>query len=81
MGIVDRIPRNKLISLGLLSCSITVSILTALQSHYIGTTERSGLIACVAMIFLFQTVYSFFLDGATFFYLTGTSTDLILSLA
>lgn len=80
MTFVDRVPRNKLISLGFISCSITVSILTALQSHYIGTTDRSGLIACVAMIFLFQTVYSLFLDGATFFYLTGMPTEIIILL-
>lgn len=69
MAFVDRVSRPLLIAGGLLGCGTLVGILSALQSFYLGTENRGGLSACVAMIFLFQATFSLFLDGPTYFYI------------
>lgn len=69
MAFVDRVRRPWLISGGLLGCASLVGILTALQSFYLGTENRGGLGACVAMIFLFQATFSLCLDGPTYLYI------------
>ncbi|KAJ5664774.1 uncharacterized protein N7477_007222 [Penicillium maclennaniae] len=69
MTFVDRVRRNWLIAGGLLGCAALVGTLTALQSFYLGTDNRPGLSACVAIIFLFQATFSLFLDGPTYFYI------------
>jgi len=69
MTFVDRMKRNLLISTGLITCAVVMAVEAALQSFYLGTTNRGGLIACAFMIILFQTVFSLFLDGPTYFYI------------
>jgi Sugar (and other) transporter len=69
MLFVDRIKRPTLIATGFIACATLMSIETALQKFYIGTTNRGGLIACALIIFLFQATFSAFLDGPTFFYI------------
>lgn len=69
MTFVDRVRRPWLIAGGLLGCGSLVGILTALQSFYLGTENRAGLGACVAIIFLFQATFSLTLDGPTYFYI------------
>ncbi|KAJ5131991.1 hypothetical protein N7448_006149 [Penicillium atrosanguineum] len=69
MTFVDRVRRPWLIAGGLLGCGALVGILTALQSFYLGTENRAGLGACVAVIFLFQATFSLTLDGPTYFYI------------
>lgn len=69
MFFVDRVRRPWLIAGGLLGCGALVGILTALQSFYLGTENRGGLSACVAIIFLFQATFSLALDGPTYFYI------------
>ncbi|KAJ5652681.1 hypothetical protein N7507_010107 [Penicillium longicatenatum] len=69
MTFVDRVRRPWLIAGGLLSCGALVGTLTALQSFYLGTENRAGLGACVAIIFLFQAAFSLALDGPTYFYI------------
>ena len=68
MSFVDRVKRPRLIAGGFLITAAVMATEMALQRYYIGTEDRGGLIACAAMIFLFQTTYSLFLDGPTFFY-------------
>lgn len=58
MTFVDRVRRPWLIAGGLLSCGALVGTLTALQSFDLGTENRAGLGACVAIIFLFQITFS-----------------------
>ncbi|OQU97883.1 hypothetical protein CLAIMM_03754 [Cladophialophora immunda] len=65
---VDRVSRPKLIGIALLSCAATLAVLTGLQSTYLGTDNKGGLIACVVMIYLFQAIYAGALDGAAFYY-------------
>ncbi|KAJ2893373.1 Quinate permease [Zalerion maritima] len=69
MLFVDRVKRNWLMVVGFVSCATVMSCHAALQKYYVASTERGGLIADATMIFLFQTVYSLFLDGPTFFYI------------
>jgi hypothetical protein len=69
MFFVDRVKRPTLMATGFISCATLMSIEAALQKYYIGTTDRGGLIACALIIFLFQAIYSLFLDGPTFFYI------------
>lgn len=69
MAFVDRVRRHWLIAGGLLGCGSLVGILAALQSFYLGSENREGLGACVAIIFLFQVMFSLTLDGPTYFYI------------
>lgn len=69
MTFVDRVKRNRLIATGLMGCAIVMAVEATLQRFYLEAPERKGLIAAATMIFLFQTVYSLFIDGATFFYI------------
>lgn len=69
MLFVDRVPRNRLICIGLMTCSLTMAVEMALQKYYLDTTKHGGLTAAAAMMFLFQTLFSLFLDGPTYFYL------------
>lgn len=66
--IVDRFPRNKLMSFGFAVSGVTVIIEAALQKHYLGTANRSGLIACAAMLFLNVTCLGLFVEGVGFTY-------------
>ena len=68
MTFVDSVKRPTLIASGFLITSAVVATEMALQRYYVGTENRAGLIACATLIFLFQTTYSLFLDGPTFFY-------------
>lgn len=68
MAFVDRVKRPHLIAGGFFVTACVMSAETALQKFYLNSNERPGLIACTAMIFLFQTTYSLFLDGSSFFY-------------
>jgi MFS family permease len=69
MAYVDRVKRNVLITVGLVSCATTIAVEAALQKYYLYSTDRRGLIAAATMIFVFQATYSLFLDGATYFYI------------
>ncbi|KAH8802545.1 general substrate transporter [Xylogone sp. PMI_703] len=69
MTFVDKLKRNYLISIGFLACATTMSVEAVLQKYYLNSTDRGGLIACATMIFLFQAVFSLFLDGPTYFYI------------
>ncbi|CAK7235170.1 hypothetical protein SBRCBS47491_009200 [Sporothrix bragantina] len=68
MFIIDRFPRNKLMSFGFAASGITVIIEAALQKNYLGTTNRAGLIACAAMLFLNVTCLGLFVEGVGFTY-------------
>jgi len=67
--IVDRFPRNKLLSFGFLMSMISVTIEAALQKHYLNTANKSGLAACAAMLFVNTTAYCLFLEGPSFSFL------------
>ncbi|KAJ5715905.1 uncharacterized protein N7483_013086 [Penicillium malachiteum] len=69
MTFVDRVPRHRLIASGLFGCGTLVGILSALQRFYLDSSNRAGLSACVAIIFLFQATFSLTVDGATYFYI------------
>jgi hypothetical protein len=68
MTFVDRVRRPPLIAGGFIAVAAVMATNMALQKFYIGSSDRGGLIGCATVIFLFQTVYSLFLDGPTFFY-------------
>jgi MFS family permease len=68
MTFVDRVKRVWLISFGLLACALLMMVEMLLQRFYLTTTNKPGLSAAAAMIFIFQTTFSLFLDGASYFY-------------
>ena len=75
MAFVDRIQRNRLISFGFFTCMLCMIAETALQKNFIGTTDKGGLAAAVAMLYLFVTCYSLFVDGPCYFYIAGELFD------
>ncbi|KAK5311755.1 hypothetical protein LTR93_011615 [Exophiala xenobiotica] len=66
--IVDRLPRPKLITIGLSGCVIAVICEAALVARYRDSGNKSGLSACVAFLYLFDVAYGFCLDGVTWWY-------------
>lgn len=68
--IVDRFPRNKLISVGLLGCAVFISIEAALTASFVGTNNRAGLTAAVAMFFMWFMSYGLCLECTQFAYIT-----------
>jgi MFS family permease len=68
MIFVDRVKRVWLISFGLLACALVMMTEMLLQRFYLSTTNKPGLSSAAAMIFIFQTTFSLFLDGASYFY-------------
>ncbi|KAL4736252.1 general substrate transporter [Aspergillus similis] len=68
MFIIDRFPRNKMMSFGYCVSGITVIVEAALQKQYLGTTNRPGLIACAALLFVNVTCFGLFVEGVGFCY-------------
>ena len=66
--IIDRMPRNILIGIGLAGCLVALICETALSATFVGTTNQNGLRSAVAMLFVYVTFYSMFLEGPCFFY-------------
>jgi len=69
MSFADKISRPRLIALGFALCSATLIVEAALQKNYLMTTNKSGLSAGAAMLFLFFIFYSLTLDGSSYFYI------------
>ncbi|KAK0272167.1 hypothetical protein LTR57_003205 [Friedmanniomyces endolithicus] len=69
MLLVDRFPRPKYMAFGVLGCMSTLIVEAALVATYLGTNNKSALLACVAMFFVFQVFYALCLDGTQFSYL------------
>jgi sugar porter (SP) family MFS transporter len=68
MLIVDRLPRNIMLASGMIVVSIPLACEAATTALYIGTTNKSGLAAGVAMLYLYILTYGIFLDGPGYFY-------------
>jgi hypothetical protein len=66
--IVDRMPRNKLMTIGLTGCLASLIAEAALQARYLGGTNKSALAAGVAMLYSYVFFYAMFLDGCSFWY-------------
>jgi len=69
MTFVDRVSRKLLIASGFFLCMCTLIVEAALQKNYLGTTNRSGLAAAVAMTYLYVFFYVLCMDGPMFFYI------------
>lgn len=61
--VVDRFPRNKYMSVGVLGCMVTLIIEAALVAEFVPSDNSAALHAAVAMFFIFQIFYGFCLDG------------------
>lgn len=66
---VDRIPRNVILSVGVLVCTVILSIHTALLAVYLPTGGKAGLSAAAAFIFLFLASFNLFLEGVSWYYI------------
>ena len=66
--VVDRLPRNIILSAGLLAVTVPLALEAAMTSLYVGTTNKSGLAAGIAFLYIYIFVYGIFLDGPGYFY-------------
>ncbi|KAJ5802096.1 uncharacterized protein N7503_004546 [Penicillium pulvis] len=69
MFAVDRFPRQKYMAFGMAGCMICLAAEAAIVAVYVPSTNTAALKAGVAMLFVFQVFFSFFLDGTQFSYL------------
>ncbi|EXJ74111.1 uncharacterized protein A1O5_02405 [Cladophialophora psammophila CBS 110553] len=69
MLVVDRFPRNRFISFGVLGCMASLIVEAALVANFVPSNNKSALLAAVAMFFVFQLFYGLCLDGTQFSYL------------
>ena len=69
MSFADKVSRPRLISLGFGLCTATLIIECALQKNYLNSSNKSGLGASAAMLFIFFVFYSLTLDGSSYFYI------------
>jgi MFS family permease len=67
---VDYFPRNRLISVGLIGCSICLAVEAALTAEFVPSGNEPALRAAVAMFFVWFVFYGLFLEGVQFAYVT-----------
>ncbi|TVY33848.1 MFS glucose transporter, partial [Lachnellula occidentalis] len=67
---VDKIGRRRQLLIGYPLISVVLLINAILQKTYVGTTSTGGNAACVLFIFLFISVYSFFIDPPQFVFVS-----------
>jgi MFS family permease len=70
VAFVDRFPRNKLISVGLIGCSVILAIEAALTANFVPSTNTAALQAAVAMFFVWFIFYGVCLECTQFAYVT-----------
>lgn len=70
--VVDRIPRNIILSGGMIAVSIPLAGEAAMTSLFLGTTNKSGLAAGVAFLYIYIFLYGLFLDGPGYFYVSSS---------
>ncbi len=58
MLFVDRYKRHVLLSIGFFASLLSLIAETALQRYYLNTTNKAGLAACTAMLFVNTTAFS-----------------------
>jgi hypothetical protein len=63
MFAVDRFPRQKYMAFGMAGCMICLACEAAIVAVYVPSANTAALKAGVAMLFVFQVFFSFFLDG------------------
>lgn len=66
----DHFPRNKFMAIGVLGCMIVLSAEAGIIAQWLGTTNLAAMRAGVAMLFLIELPYDFFLNGMQFIYIS-----------
>jgi hypothetical protein len=61
--IIDRLPRNRLMGIGVIGAECTLIIEAALVANFVPSTNSAALQAAVAMFFIYQIFYSLGCDG------------------
>ncbi|OQV09352.1 hypothetical protein CLAIMM_13482 [Cladophialophora immunda] len=73
--IIDRVPRPKLLSIGMMSCAACLIILAAIVSRFATSPEslakpnKAALRAAVAMMYIYILAFQVFLDGTMYAYM------------
>ncbi|KAK5550704.1 hypothetical protein LTR46_011295 [Exophiala xenobiotica] len=67
ISIVDKVGRRKMLLVGFTGCAICLLIEALLQRSYFGTGNKSGLVACLFFIYLYEVVYQR-VDATSFVY-------------
>jgi hypothetical protein len=65
---VDRIPRNVILSIGVIACMCIVIVETALQATFLTSGNKAGLSAAIAFLFLFLFTFNLFIEGPSLYY-------------
>jgi hypothetical protein len=61
--LIDRFPRPKFLSIGVLGCMACLIVEAALVANFVPSNNHAALQAAVAMFFIFQVFYGIMLDG------------------
>ncbi|KAK5019479.1 MFS transporter [Cryomyces antarcticus] len=69
MPLIDRVPRNKMVAIGLWGCMSTLIVEAALVANFVPSDNENALRAAVAMLFVFQVFDTAFLNGPEWAYL------------
>ncbi|CAK7226477.1 hypothetical protein SBRCBS47491_006245 [Sporothrix bragantina] len=69
MTFVDKVSRTYMFAAGFFLCMCTLIVEAAVQKNFLGTDNKAGLAAAVAMTYVYVFFYVVFLDGPMFFYI------------
>lgn len=73
--IIDRVARNKLLAIGMMSCSACLIVLAAIVAQFTTSPEslanpnKTALRAAVGMMYVYILAFQFFLDGTMYAYM------------
>ncbi|OCK75229.1 MFS transporter [Lepidopterella palustris CBS 459.81] len=65
---VDRVPRNIILSVGVVVVNCVLAIETALVARFLVSDNKAGLSAAAAFLFLFLFCFNLFLEGVSWYY-------------
>ena len=63
-------PRNVILGVGMIAVCIPLALEAVMTKFYVGTTNKSGLAAGVAFLYIHIWVYGVFLDGPGYYYVS-----------
>lgn len=68
--IVELIPRNVILGVGMWAVAVPVAVEAAMTARFLHTSNKGGLAAGVAMLYIYIFTYGVFLDGPGYFYVS-----------
>ena len=69
LSYIDKVPRNKILGLGVATATIILSVEVGLQANYLESTDHTGLAVATAFLFLFLFNFNLFgLESISWYY-------------